>query len=121
MIHVVVRPAKRMEFLQAVQRILARSRELRGCKKCVVCHSLENENDFHIMEEWNSKAELKAYVQSKDFHALLGAMKVLGQARKVRIFSNGTSRENKGFRTGGEGSGELRKLRRQMFTSRGCS
>lgn len=89
MMHVVVRPAKRTEFLQAVQKILARSREWRGCRKCVVCHSSEDGNDFHLMEQWDSRADLKAYVRSRDFRALLGAMKVLGQAREVRIFSNG--------------------------------
>lgn len=103
MIHVVVRPAKRMEFLQAIQRILARSRELKGCRKCVVCHALESENDFHIMEEWDSKAELKTYVQSKDFHALRGAMKVLGQTREVRIFSNGLSKDTQSIRAVSQG------------------
>ncbi|MEW6441590.1 MAG: antibiotic biosynthesis monooxygenase family protein [bacterium] len=98
MIRVVVRPAKRMEFLQAIQKILDGSRMWPGCGKGVLCHVLEDENDFHLMQEWDSRPELDAYLGSKDFHALLGAMKVLGEAREVRIFSNGTSKEKKPVR-----------------------
>jgi quinol monooxygenase YgiN len=81
MILVIIRmkvlPEKRMELSQAIASLVGPIRTEKGCLRCDFCRSMEDENELHILEEWNTRENLNSHLKSDRFRVLRGAMKLL--------------------------------------------
>jgi len=81
MILVVIRmkvlPEKRMELSQTITSLIGPIRTEKGCLRCDFCRSMEDENELHILEEWNTRENLNSHLKSDWFRVLRGAMNLL--------------------------------------------
>ena len=81
MILVIIRmkvlPEKRMELSQAIASLIGPIRTEKGCLRCDFCRSMEDENELHIFEEWNTRESLNSHLKSDRFRVLRGAMNLL--------------------------------------------
>jgi quinol monooxygenase YgiN len=81
MILVIIRmkvlPEKRMELSQAIASLIGPIRREKGCLRCDFCQSMEDENELHILEEWNTRGNLNRHLKSDRFRVLRGAMNLL--------------------------------------------
>ncbi|MFO7598364.1 MAG: antibiotic biosynthesis monooxygenase family protein [Candidatus Desulfacyla sp.] len=81
MILVIIRmkvlPEKRMELSQAIASLIGSIRTEKGCLRCDFCRSMEDENELHILEEWNTRENLNSHLKSDRFRVLRGAMNLL--------------------------------------------
>jgi quinol monooxygenase YgiN len=81
MILVIIRmkviPEKRMELSQAIISLIGPIRREKGCLRCDFCQSMEDENELHILEEWNTRENLNSHLKSDRFRVLRGAMSLL--------------------------------------------
>jgi quinol monooxygenase YgiN len=76
---------KRIELSQAIVSLSGLIRLEKGCTRCDFCQSMENENQFILLEEWDTEEKLMAHMKSKHFKVLRGAMTLL-QEPYERIF-----------------------------------
>jgi quinol monooxygenase YgiN len=49
----------------------------KGCRRCDFCQSTEDENQLCLLEEWDTKENLKGHLKSAHFRVLRGAMNLL--------------------------------------------
>ena len=68
---------KRKELSQAIASLIGSIRAEKGCKRCDFCQSTEDENEFWLLEEWNTQENLKSHLKSERFKVLRGAMNLL--------------------------------------------
>ena len=68
---------KRMELLQTIASLIGSIRTEKGCKRCELCQSMEDENRLFLLEEWDTQENLKSYLKSGRFRVLRGAMNLL--------------------------------------------
>jgi quinol monooxygenase YgiN len=68
---------KRMELSQTFVSLIGSIRTEKGCKRCDFCQSIEDENRLFLLEEWDTKENLKSYLKSGRFRVLRGAMTLL--------------------------------------------
>jgi quinol monooxygenase YgiN len=89
MILVVVRmkvlSKKSKEFIQTMASLCSITRMEKGCNRCDFCHSVEDENQLFLLEEWDTKENLASHMKSEHFKVLRGAMNLL-QEPYERIF-----------------------------------
>ena len=84
-ISVLVRPEKRKEFLNAIDLLSAREIELQDLRSIEVFEQCGKQNHFLWIERWASDALAEERKNSNAFHALLGAIKILGELRSLDI------------------------------------
>jgi quinol monooxygenase YgiN len=77
-----VRPEKRMELTQTITSLSGFTRAEKGCQRCDFCQSIEDENRLILLEEWNTRENLMAYMKSPHFSVFLGAMNFLQEPYK---------------------------------------
>jgi quinol monooxygenase YgiN len=69
---------KRMELSQAIASLSGSIRTEKGCNRCDFCQSIEDENRFFLLEEWDTQENLKTHhLKSEHFRVLRGAMNLL--------------------------------------------
>jgi quinol monooxygenase YgiN len=68
---------KRMELSQTIVSLIGSIRTEKGCKRCDFYQSMEDENRLFLLEEWDTKENLKSYLKSGRFRVLRGAMNLL--------------------------------------------
>ena len=68
---------KRAELSQTIALLIGSIRAEKGCKRCDFYQSLEDENELSLLEEWDTRENLKCYLKSKQFNVLRGAMSLL--------------------------------------------
>ena len=68
---------KRMELSQTVASLSGSIRMEKGCQRCDFCQSVEDENRFFLLEEWDTRENLKKHLKSDRFKVLRGAMNLL--------------------------------------------
>ncbi len=68
---------KRKEVSQTVTSLIGSIRKEKGCQRGDFCQSMENENELYLLEEWDTKENLKGHLQSGHFRVLRGAMNLL--------------------------------------------
>jgi quinol monooxygenase YgiN len=77
---------KRIELSQTIASLSGSIRMEKGCMRCDFCQSTENENRFFLLEEWDTRENLKAHhLKSEHFRVLRGAMNLL-QEPYQRVF-----------------------------------
>jgi quinol monooxygenase YgiN len=68
---------KRMELSQTIASLIGSIRTEKGCKRCDFCQSMEDENELCLLEEWDSREDIKSHLKSRCFRVLRGAMNLL--------------------------------------------
>jgi len=84
-ISVEVRPEKRDEFLQAVETLRPLGEEGKHCESQEIYEDHGQRNRFLWVERWQDNDRLQARLDSDRFHALLGAVKVLGSVEDMQV------------------------------------
>jgi quinol monooxygenase YgiN len=91
MILVIIRmkvlPEKRMELSQAITSLIGPIRTEKGCLRCDFCRSMEDENELHILEEWNTRENLNSHLKSDRFRVLRGAMSLLQEPCEMVFYT----------------------------------
>jgi quinol monooxygenase YgiN len=81
MISVIIRmkvlPEKRMELSQTIVLLIGSIRTEKGCNRCDICQSIEDENRLFLLEEWDTPENLMSHLKSERFRVLRGAMNLL--------------------------------------------
>ena len=72
-----VNSEKRLELSQAIVSLAVSIRAKKGCRSCDFCQSLQNENEFCLIEEWDTLKNFRAHLKSEHFKVLRGAMTLL--------------------------------------------
>jgi len=68
---------KRMELSQTIASLIGSIRTEKGCKGCDFCQSMEDENELFLLEEWETRENLRSHLKSGPFRVLRGAMTLL--------------------------------------------
>jgi len=68
---------KRMELSQTIALLTVSIRTEKGCKRCDFCQSMEDENELLLLEEWDSRENLKSHLKSGRFGVLRGTLNLL--------------------------------------------
>jgi quinol monooxygenase YgiN len=68
---------KRKELSQTIQSLISSLRTEKGCRRCDFYRSMEDENVLCILEEWDTRQNLKNHLKSELFGVLRGAMNLL--------------------------------------------
>ena len=78
---------KRKELSQTIASLIGSIRKEKGCQRGDFCQSMENEDDLCLLEEWDTKENLKSHLKSGHFRVLRGAMNLLREPYEM-IFHN---------------------------------
>lgn len=68
---------KRTELSQTIASLSVSTRMEKGCKRCDFCQSIEDENKFFLLEEWDTQEHLSFHMKSDNFKVIRGAMNLL--------------------------------------------
>ena len=79
---------KRMELSQTIASLIGSIRMEKGCQRCDFCQSTEDENKLFLLEEWDTREDLKSHLKSGRFKVLRGAMNLLQEPHEM-MFHNG--------------------------------
>ena len=71
---------KRMELSQTIASLSLSTRMEKGCQRCDFCRSIEDENRFFLLEEWDTQENLKNYLKSEHFKIIRGARNLLQES-----------------------------------------
>jgi quinol monooxygenase YgiN len=82
-----VAPEKLQELSQAVASLIGPIRSVKGCHRCDFYNSLEDEDEFCLLEEWERREDLAAHLKSELFNVLLGAMSLLKSPHQLKIYT----------------------------------
>ena len=78
-------PEKHKELLQTFQSIVAQMRKENGCVDSNFYQNAENENDFFLVEAWESRETLDDHLRSVRFTVLMGARSLLSRPPEIMI------------------------------------
>jgi quinol monooxygenase YgiN len=78
---------KRMELSQTMASLSLSTRIEKGCQRSEFCRSIEDENRFFLLEEWDTQENLKNHLTSDHFKVIRGAMNLLQEPYEM-MFHN---------------------------------
>ena len=64
---------KRMELSQTIASLSSSTRVEKGCQRCDFCRSIEDENRFFLLGEWDTQENLMTHLKSENFKVIRGA------------------------------------------------
>ena len=76
---------KRRELSQAIASLSSSIKTEKGCRRCDVCQSIDDENRLFLLEEWDTQENLMAHMKSEHFRVIRGAMNLLTEPYE-RVF-----------------------------------
>jgi quinol monooxygenase YgiN len=76
---------KRMELSQTIALLSGSIRMEKGCRRCNFCQDMEDENLLFLIEEWETKGNLKDHLKSRHFKVLRGAFSLLKEPHEMII------------------------------------
>ena len=82
-IHIKVSSEKRTELSQTIASLSRGIRMEKGCMRSEFFQSVEDENEFCLLEEWATQSDLKSHMKSERFKVLKGAMNLLKEPCKM--------------------------------------
>jgi quinol monooxygenase YgiN len=68
---------KRMELSHTIASLSGSIRMEKGCNRSDFCQCIEDENQFFLLEEWDTQKNLMTHLKSEHFRVLRGAMNLL--------------------------------------------
>ena len=78
---------KRLELSQTISLLIGSVRMEKGCNRCDLCRSMEDENRLFLLEEWDTQENLIGHQKSERFRVLLGAMNLLREPYEMVFHS----------------------------------
>lgn len=84
-IRIDVRPSKQKELLQTITELTESQQSLSGFRDIRIRVDAENAHQLTVLEEWDTSADVAAYMQSDYFQILRGALRVLTTAAEIEI------------------------------------
>ncbi len=78
-----VLPEKRKELSQTIASLSLSTRMEKGCRRCDICQSLEDENQLFLLEEWDGEKNLMTHLKSEHFRVLRGAENLLKEPSEM--------------------------------------
>jgi quinol monooxygenase YgiN len=79
---------KRMELSQTIASLTASIGTEKGCRRCDFCQSVEDQNRLFLLEEWDTKENLKDHLGSTRFKVFRGAMSLLREPYEMMFHSD---------------------------------
>jgi quinol monooxygenase YgiN len=79
-------PEKRKELTQAITSLVSTIRTEKGCRRYDFCVGAEDENEFCLFGEFDSKEDLASHLGSELFKVLLGAMSLLTDPHELKLY-----------------------------------
>jgi len=76
---------KRLELSQAISSLSVLIRMEKGCRSCDFYRSIEDENRFSLLEEWDDRENAMAHLKSEHFRVLRGAMNLLKEPYEMML------------------------------------
>jgi quinol monooxygenase YgiN len=76
---------KRKELSQTIVSLIDSIRRGEGCRRCDFYQSMEDENEFSIFEEWDTRVDLNSHLKSERFKILRGAMNLLQEPYELLV------------------------------------
>lgn len=76
---------KRKELSQTIVSLIGYLRTEMGCRRCDFYGSVEDENKFCILEEWDSLEDFDGHLKSERYSVLRGAMNLLQEPHEMRV------------------------------------
>ncbi len=80
-----VLPVKRRELLQTISSIVEQVRNESGCLKAVFFQNVEDDNELLLIEEWSTRKDSDAHLDSDLFTVLKGAEGLMRQPPEIVI------------------------------------
>ena len=74
---------KRKELSQTIASLIGSLRTEKGCRRCDFCRSMEDENELSLLEEWDTRENLKSHLKAERFRVLRGAMNLLQEPYEI--------------------------------------
>jgi quinol monooxygenase YgiN len=74
---------KRKELCQTIALLIGSIRTEKGCQRCDICRSMENENELFLLEEWDTREDFNSHLKSERFRVLRGAMNLLQEPYEI--------------------------------------
>jgi quinol monooxygenase YgiN len=78
---------KRKELMQALESLANSIKVQKGCKRCEICVSADDQNEFYLIGEWENQTELDVHLRSELFKVLMGAMNLLKKPHEMRLYT----------------------------------
>jgi quinol monooxygenase YgiN len=78
---------KSRELSQTIASLSLSTRLEKGCKRCDFCQSIEDEDRYFLLEEWDTQENLKNHLKSEHFKIIRGAMNLLQEPYEM-MFHN---------------------------------
>lgn len=78
---------KRVELSQTISSLSVSIRKVKGCRRCECCRSIEDEDQLLLLEEWDTRENLMAYLKSEHFSVTRGAMNLLQEPYERNHFT----------------------------------
>jgi quinol monooxygenase YgiN len=101
MILVIVRmdvlPEKRMELSQTLVLLAASIRTEKGCRRCDICQSMEDDARLFLLAEWDTRENLMTHLNSERFRVFRGAMNLLREPCELMVHTAFRPAEIKGM------------------------
>ena len=94
-IHVTADKGKRQELTQTISLLEEKINQEPGCASCQVYQRTESEDEFVIIEEWESEETAQAHLESENLTVLAGAASVLSREVRVALGRDPSSRRLK--------------------------
>lgn len=80
-------PEKQKEVMQTLSSMIEPTGKEKGCLSYEVFRHIEDNNVFSLIEEWETKDDLKLHIRSDRFTVLLGIKSLLCEPSKIRIYT----------------------------------
>ncbi len=74
---------KRKELSQTIASLIRSIRTEAGCLRCDLYENVEDGNEFCLLEEWSSRAQMETHLKSERFRVLRGAMNLLREPYEI--------------------------------------
>jgi len=78
-------PKNRKEVSQTLLSMIEPMAKEKGCLSYGVFWDMEDENIYGLIEEWETRENLKRHIESKNFRVLLGAESLLNEPLEIQI------------------------------------
>jgi len=76
-----------MELSQTIASLSGYIRMEKGCRRCDFYQSTEDENRLFLLEEWDTRKNLMAHLNSEHYKVLEGAMNLLKEPYKRMFYT----------------------------------
>ncbi len=76
---------KRTEVMQTLLSMIEPMENERGCLGCHLFRDIEDQNVFSLIEDWETREDLKDHMMSNRFSVLLGTKSLLCEPLQIEI------------------------------------